>query len=195
MNQDVHIAATIHLAFALVCLWVLVFMCWRTYRVDALRQQLFALRDELFDYATSGAISYDDPAYGKLRLLMNGMIRFAHRLSFPRLLLAVVVNSLWPDPYLMNVLKDWHKSIEAIPQPETRKKLHEFNCRMNDMLIRHLLTGSPTFLILLVFFAAAAIVSGAVWSFLRKAGATSLQILEAEAAHAQMLRGRKKAYA
>jgi len=195
MSQAMHIAATFHLTFALVCVWFLVFVCWRTYRVDALRQRLFALRDELFDYATSGAISYDDPAYWNLRLLMNGMIRFAHRLTFPRLLLAVVVNSLWPDPCLMKLLTDWQKKIEALPNPETRMKLHEFNCRMNDMLLRHLVTGSPTFMILLVCFAVAAMVSGAVWSFLRATYTLSLQTLEAEAVRAQRHSGSKKAYA
>jgi len=195
MNQDAQIVATLQFAFVLVCLWFLVFQCWRSYRVDALRQRLFALRDELFDYATSGAISYDDPAYWRLRLVTNGMIRFAHRLTFPRFLLTVVVNSLWPNPYPINQFQEWAKAVEDIRDSETRKKLHEFNVRMSDMVVRHLIGGSPTFLVLLVFFLIGALVSNAVWSFIRTTVVSSLQILEAEAAQAQVSRGGKKVYA
>jgi hypothetical protein len=59
---------------------------YNTYRVDALRQNLFAVRDELFDHARAGKISFDSSAYKATRSLLNGMIRFSHRVSFSRML-------------------------------------------------------------------------------------------------------------
>ncbi len=67
---------------SLAGLVVLYFWLYRDYRIDLFRQRLFALRDELFDLARSGAISFDDRAYGLLRSTLNGFIRFGHRLTF-----------------------------------------------------------------------------------------------------------------
>lgn len=58
---------------------------YNTLRVDRLRQQVFALRDELFDRARKGEIRFDSAAYMATRTLLNGMIRFSHRISFSRL--------------------------------------------------------------------------------------------------------------
>jgi hypothetical protein len=63
-------------------LWWLFFWLYRDYRLDALRQHLFALRDELFDLARGGLLSFDSKAYGMLRSSINGNIRFGHRLGF-----------------------------------------------------------------------------------------------------------------
>src|ERR1035438_863123 len=63
----------------LIVVW---FGFWSSVRIDSFRQNMFALRDELFDYASSGKISFSDPAYRLLRQSMNGFIRHAHRLTF-----------------------------------------------------------------------------------------------------------------
>ena len=39
------------------------FIGWRRYRLDLFRQNLFALRDELFDMAATGDLAFNDPAY------------------------------------------------------------------------------------------------------------------------------------
>ena len=70
-----------------IALCVLVFWCWHRYRVDALRHRLFVLRDELFDYALRSGLAFDDPAYVILRSRINRTLRFAHKISFPRVLL------------------------------------------------------------------------------------------------------------
>ena len=70
---------SVRLAIMLAIWAFLVFVCWEPYREDALRHQLFEIRDELFDYATRGEISFDSPAYGMMRTLLNGQIRHAHR--------------------------------------------------------------------------------------------------------------------
>ena len=66
---------------SLAGLWVLACWFWGDYRLDAFRQRMFVLRDEWFDFADGGGISFDHPAYGLLRSTMNGFIRFAHRMA------------------------------------------------------------------------------------------------------------------
>ena len=50
-------------------------------RLDSFRQNMFAIRDELFDFAADGNIAFDHPAYMMLRNQMNGFIRYAHHLT------------------------------------------------------------------------------------------------------------------
>lgn len=46
------------------------------------RQEMFKLRDELFDYMAAGNISADHQAYQLLRHRMNSYIRYADRMNF-----------------------------------------------------------------------------------------------------------------
>lgn len=49
---------------------------------NSFRQRIFEIRDEMFFYAADGNIDFNHPAYGTVRTLMNGYIRFAHRIEF-----------------------------------------------------------------------------------------------------------------
>src|ERR1039457_4111930 len=69
-------------AIASCGLVVVVFWLWPCVRLDVFRQKMFAVRDELFDYAESGKIGFNHPAYRLLRQSMNGFIRYGHRLTF-----------------------------------------------------------------------------------------------------------------
>ncbi len=60
-------------------------------RVDLLRHRLFVIRTRLFDEASAGRISFDSHAYRYTRTVINGMLRFAHRVSFSRALAARLV--------------------------------------------------------------------------------------------------------
>jgi hypothetical protein len=77
---------TLHIVFALASLWLLIFVLRRRYCEDKFRDELFTLRDELFDYAASGNIEFDHHAYTLLRTRMNGIIRYAHRASLMQIL-------------------------------------------------------------------------------------------------------------
>ena len=50
---------------------------YRRTSVDRYREDLFTLRDDLFDYMWKNGISFDLPAYRLLRQLLNGAIRAA----------------------------------------------------------------------------------------------------------------------
>ena len=105
---------------SLVGLWALFQWLYRDYRVDLFRERLFALRDRLFEVAASGKIAFDDPAYGSLRSMLNGYIRFAHRVSFPLLIFASRrTQVLTRGTEQVNALR---AAVRAQP-PETREAL------------------------------------------------------------------------
>jgi hypothetical protein len=92
---------------SMLAIWVLIYL-YRDYRVDKFRFELFSLRAELFRLATSGTISFDDPVYRMLRELMNGDIRFAHRMNFVGIIILkqqvsaaidrkLEISSIWDD--------------------------------------------------------------------------------------------------
>jgi len=68
--------------FWVLMLWVMFFWWYRDYRLDYFRQQLFALRDELFDLAREGELSFTDDVHRLTRGMLNGTIRFGHKLGF-----------------------------------------------------------------------------------------------------------------
>lgn len=78
------------ISFALI--WILFFWCWRDYRLNRFRQELFSLRDELFDIARSGDIAFTHPAYQVLRTTINGTIQFGHKFGIVDLLACLTIS-------------------------------------------------------------------------------------------------------
>ena len=70
--------------FSLFLLIFLGLVMFTAYRIDYLRQDLFELRDRLFDDAAAGRISFESHSYRATRTLLNGMLRYAHRMSLAR---------------------------------------------------------------------------------------------------------------
>ncbi|MHB1607407.1 MAG: hypothetical protein ACYCXX_02005 [Acidiferrobacter thiooxydans] len=89
MNADLLVIA-LNTAL-LVGLWWLWFVGYRDYLVDRTRQDLFRIRDDLFDRAAAGEIGFDVEAYKVTRATLNGMIHYAHELSVLRVLLTAFI--------------------------------------------------------------------------------------------------------
>ncbi len=136
------VAAELWLVIGLFLCWILVFVCWMDYRVDLLRQELFALRSELFDYAADGNIEFGSPAYCRLRILTNALIRFAHKLNFPRLVLATVVAAKHAESGGRMFMREWASDLEKVP-PEVRERLVTIHQRIVAAYMSHILAGSP----------------------------------------------------
>lgn len=64
---------------------------YKKYCVDAYRQEIFKIRDELFNFAAEGGITFSHPAYGMARTYLNGTIRFTEHLSLVRMITANIV--------------------------------------------------------------------------------------------------------
>lgn len=135
------IVSVLQLAVGLFTIWFL-FACWREYKNDAFRQRLFALRDDLFDYAHSGKISFDDPAYRTLRNLTNVFIRFAHRLTFTRVIVLVTAHRSTENP-----MEIWTKDIERLPS-DVQAKLKQTHDEIVKAVGAHVVLWSPIALVL-----------------------------------------------
>src|SRR5258708_3865917 len=137
MNQEIAITA-LHslgslLGFGFLFAWLV-----RDYRLDALRQRLFNIRAELFDFADSGAIDFDHPAYGMLRSRLNRLIRFAHRFTSVELLLILLL----PSEYLKiddEPQQEWLTALDTVPSVEVRNQLSEYNKQMLVAIVKHLM--------------------------------------------------------
>jgi hypothetical protein len=135
----------------LIALWAFWYYLWKPQRTDIFRQKLFALRSDLFDIAAEGAVSFDDPAYTQLRLLINGLIRFAHRASFPTLIIAAAQSRNAPS----SALTTWKKNVQKLPEDE-RNQLLAVHSAVSEAFAKHLIDGSPllyAYLMLRVLYA------------------------------------------
>ena len=149
-----------------LALLMVVFFVWRAHlRTDEFRQRMFAIRDEIFDYASSGHIDFEHPAYQLLRNSMNGFIRYAHRLTFFQLMLTIVRWNITEQVHPLTWHLRWNQSLESLPT-ETRTVMIAFHGRAMDTVARHILGGSFVMMLVLVGVIIKVFVDGA-WTSVR----------------------------
>lgn len=128
------LASLISLAFGCY----LYFFRFRSYRVDLFRQRMFDLRAELFDDAADGLIDFNHPAYGMLRSMMNGYIRFADRLNLWLVISLVVFTAGVDGP----TEQSWIDTTSTLT-PEARSRLNVYRDRMGALAMKHAMVVSP----------------------------------------------------
>jgi hypothetical protein len=127
-----------------LALWlILVFKILPTRRVDSFRQKMFCVRDEVFDFAADGNISFDDPAYVLLRKQMNGFIRYGHQLTVFRMIMTMAINTVSGHGAKMSWNEDWESSLVKIQDDDVRAKMRGFHERGTTIAVKHLIWGSP----------------------------------------------------
>ena len=133
---------------SIAALMFLVFVLYNSYREDVLRQELFEIRDRLFDDARAGRISFDSKAYRAARTVLNGLLRFAHRVSLARFLVAL--NLLKPSDLARS--ESMLESAMASSSGEDRELCMRYIMKANLAVATHLMR-SPFFLVVLLPFA------------------------------------------
>jgi hypothetical protein len=121
----------------LIALWAFWYYLWKPQRVDIFRQKLFCLRGDLFDLAAKGTVPFDHPAYAQLRLLINGLIRFAHRASLPSLIVALAQSGNVPS----DALTAWLRNVQKLPEDE-RNQLLAVHASVSVAFAKYLIRGS-----------------------------------------------------
>lgn len=132
-------------AAASVALILVLWTLWPTHRLDRFRQDVFVVRDELFDFAASGRIGFNHPSYRLLRASMNGFIRYGHQLTFFRLICTSLhwrVLDREPD---FSWASQWEISLKQLDE-ETAHQLRLFHARTLTLVIKRLVAGSPVLL-------------------------------------------------
>lgn len=127
----------------LALLFVIVFVLLRKCRVDALRHQLFVVRGELFDYALSNGLAFDDSAYVMLCSSINSMLRFAHKVSFARfLVLSAAFRWFSCKEMTTDHKRQWQEALRNVGDDEHLQKIVELHEQVLMAVSRHTVLGS-----------------------------------------------------
>lgn len=127
--------------FGFVSLWALFYFGVRRYRLDNVRLQLFALRNELFLLAANGDLAFDQPAYMVLRNRINALIRFAHIITAGRILLIGILERSMVDAFAEQQKIQWQKDLAGL-DIEARDKILDIEKRVHLTIAKHIITGN-----------------------------------------------------
>jgi hypothetical protein len=165
----------VSLAVSLSIAWVLYFVLWRAFVVDRYRQQMFHLRDELFDLGMARELPFDGEVYVRTRMTINGLIRRAERVSLMNLLLG----ALWVrnnSEYVNERMRRARDAREALA-PRTRLLLESIEERAFAKTTQLMVLRNP-----LLFFVFGVVVAV---DALRGQPGRSVELLEASAEYEQ----------
>lgn len=124
-------------------LWWLWFFEFKELRLCKTRQQLFSIRDDLFNKASEGVISFDDRAYGITRTTLNGMIRFAHELSFLKMLaILIVAKRNKQNPIVREYRTEWEDAFKSLENQAAQKAIAEAHMKMHLVILSHVISRS-----------------------------------------------------
>jgi hypothetical protein len=145
MNNEIAFNAMTSI-LALAGIVYLFFWAYRKYRTELFRQEMFILRDQLFDEAANGLINFEHPAYGMLRSTMNGFIRFAHK--------PLALSAIFSTAAIMQYEKVSKTSfdmrltqkLEDLPL-DVRHRVMHYKSRMDRLVLGHVF-GAPEMIIL-----------------------------------------------
>ena len=146
MNLFVNAMGTL---VSLLSLWAFYSFAYRDYRRDVYRQKLFRLRNELFDLAAAGEISFETPAYQTLRTTINGFIRFAHRMQFGGFVIFLALEESANDETPHVFAQQWEKQLGELAPP-TAVKLNRILMRVHRTTAEQLVLCSPLLLAIIV---------------------------------------------
>lgn len=122
---------------------IAIYVAWRDYREDLIRDRFFEVRDRMFLYAFDNGL-LENPAYKNTRHLMNGLIRFAHHLSFCRLVGLFVGRLLARESFVVpKEMSDWKVAVELLPKAQ-RDEILRFHHEALHLALRHVVFGSVT---------------------------------------------------
>ena len=141
--NDVIIGRVILTTASLAVIWYGFFYLFRDLTVDSFRERMFEARDQLFDDAADGLISFTHPAYILLRLTMNGFIRHGHRISlFEMVMLWINLRNVQGKSFSQR----YEESLKGL-DCATIERLTVYKERMNELVIIQSLAASPLFVV------------------------------------------------
>jgi hypothetical protein len=142
MITEADIFAGIRLGIAVLLIWAFYFWVYRNFRSDHLRERLFEMRDGLFETTREMGISFDEPAYVMIRDSLNGLLRFAHRVSLFGLIGAYWGWKKYPRAS-SSFTVDLMKALNQIENQEYRQAILNTHARMLWTIYIHVVTGAP----------------------------------------------------
>jgi hypothetical protein len=130
--------ALVGIVTASLLVWV-IYGPWQMTCTDQARCRLFSLRDQVFDIAADGRLSFDSVEYQEVRTALNLMIRYSHRLTLFRLAAMLVVRS----GRKAHAGSDIRQVIEAIEDVATRNEVQAIMANAMGVVFSMLVLKSP----------------------------------------------------
>lgn len=174
---ELQLANTLQATFVLCVASFIFFKSIPDSRLDSFRQDMFAIRDEMFDFAAQGKISFEDPAYILLRTQMNGLIRYGHQITLFRSVLSAAIRHISGATQSRSWNEAWQMAISDIKDEETSAKMEEFHNRAVLLAAKRLILGSPFLWLALAVTAAILLIQGAASGLRQLLTAASKKIL------------------
>ena len=66
-----------------------VYRLWQRLIIDIARHELFKIRNTIFLMAADGELDFNSAEYRDIREVFNGLIRYCHTLTFPKIMAAL----------------------------------------------------------------------------------------------------------
>lgn len=138
-------------ALTACAMWIFISIVYRDYRNDVLKQNLFDLRDRLFDMAADGRIAFDSPAYGMLRRSINGLLYGAERISFLSLIILGGASSTQTRIRAeeQRYRTCWQQALGCLDVP-ARTEIEALRGDMNLIIADHIVFTSPALQLILL---------------------------------------------
>jgi hypothetical protein len=162
MMSTTEIAAALSFLITALIGFAFFYWVWQQYVIDSTRQQLFELRDQLFDLATDGSLNRKSEQYELLRALLNKSIRYADELDVVRLTIFIITAKLAGVRNLALPTKHFAESIRKIKDEKVRGQVNAILEKKSKILMWHIYRRSLLLLILVpvvVFFLSFVMVS------------------------------------
>lgn len=159
--SELQLANVLQLSVVAIFWLIVIFKMIPEVRLDSFRQGMFTVRDEMFDYAAEGNISFEHPAYVLLRRQLNGYIRFAHDLTVFRILMRVAAHKIRGEQQSSIWHADWEKAIQSIHNSDVENQLRNFHHRALMLAVKRLLFGSPVLWVMTMIFVVQLLFQGA----------------------------------
>ncbi|MCK4796377.1 MAG: hypothetical protein KAT05_03290 [Spirochaetes bacterium] len=131
--------------FSILFLFLFWNILWKRYSLDKLREELFTLRNELFDLVIiNKEFSYNDKIYMDFEKILNGTVQYAHNINVFQYL---IFNLLWEKKYNLVKIeskfeKDFNIYIVKSNNVELKSKLLTLKTRYTNEIIKYIIKSS-----------------------------------------------------
>ncbi len=113
------------------------------------RNEIFVVRDELFDLAMEGRLYFDSEVYRALRRSINQSIRFHHKMTWLRLLVFRLVSGRVENPQ-----QNLERALNRLEDRELQVAIRQKMKRMSNILFYSMILRAPALLLMTPFIAA-----------------------------------------
>ena len=133
---------------AIAGLWVYLVKVIPSLVIEDFRNEVFDLRNRFFNEALNETIPFNHPAYGFFRSLLNGHIRFAHKMSFAQV--AIIRSVYDEDSSSSREFEERWKYVLEESSDEQKELLVRYSEELSRLIVTRLVLGSWLLVILIV---------------------------------------------